>query len=38
MNIVFDKRIAQNFLLSFASAISSNTIAKGTTFLKDSFR
>ena len=36
MGIVFDKRIAQNLLSTFASAISSNTISKGTTFLKDS--
>ena len=35
MGIVFDKRIAQNLLSTFAGAISSNTISKGTTFLKD---
>ncbi len=35
MGIIFDKRIAQNLLSTFASAISSNTISKGTTFLKD---
>ena len=35
MKVVFDKRIAKNFLSSFASAITSGTIAKGTTFLKD---
>ena len=35
MGIVFDKRIAQSLLSTFASAISSNTISKGTTFLKD---
>ena len=35
MGIVFDKRIAQNLLSTFASAISSNMISKGTTFLKD---
>ena len=35
MGIVFDKRIAQNLLSTFANAISSNTISKGTTFLKD---
>ena len=35
MGVVFDKRIAQNLLSTFASAISSNTISKGTTFLKD---
>ena len=34
MDIIFDKRIAQNILTTFASAISSSTIAKGTTFLK----
>ena len=36
MDIIFDKRIAQNILSTFASAISSATIAKGTTFLKES--
>ena len=36
MNIIFDKRISQNILSTFASAISSSTIAKGTTFLKES--
>ena len=36
MDIIFDKRIAQNLLSTFASAISSNTISKGTTFLKES--
>ena len=36
MDIIFDKRIAQNLLTTFASAISSSTIAKGTTFLKKS--
>ena len=36
MDIIFDKRIAQNILTTFASAISSSTIAKGTTFLKKS--
>ena len=36
MDIIFDRRIAQNLLSTFASAISSSTIAKGTTFLKDS--
>ena len=35
MKVIFDKRIAKNFLSSFASAISSGTIAKGTTFLKN---
>ena len=37
IDVIFDKRIAQNLLSTFASAISSNTISKGTTFLKDSF-
>lgn len=36
MDVIFDKRIAQSILSSFASAISSSTIAKGTTFLKNS--
>ena len=35
IKVIFDKRIATNFLSSFASAISSGTIAKGTTFLKN---
>ena len=35
-DVIFDKRIAQNLLSTFASAISSNTISKGTTYLKDS--
>ena len=35
INVIFDKRISKNFLSSFASAISSSSIAKGTTFLKD---
>ena len=35
LNIVFDKRIAKNFLSAFSSAISSSAIARGTTFLKD---
>tara|TARA_A100001015_G_scaffold290585_1_gene363794 strand:- start:88 stop:1407 length:1320 start_codon:yes stop_codon:yes gene_type:complete len=35
MKVVFDKRIAKNFLSSFAGAITSGTIAKGSTFLKD---
>jgi len=35
LNIIFDKRISKNFLSTFASAISSSSIAKGTTFLKD---
>ncbi len=36
MDIIFDKRISKNFLSTFASAISSTAIAKGTTFLKES--
>ena len=36
MDVIFDKRIAPNFLSNFASAISSKSIANGTTFLKDS--
>ena len=36
MDVIFDKRIAQNILSTFSNAISSNTISKGTTFLKDS--
>ena len=36
MDVIFDKRIAPNFLTNFASAISSKSIANGTTFLKDS--
>ena len=35
LNIIFDKRIAKNFLSTFSSAIYSSAIAKGTTFLKD---
>ena len=35
IDIIFDKRIAKNFLSSFANAITAGTIAKGTTFLKD---
>ena len=35
LNIIFDKRIAKSFLSAFSSAISSSSIAKGTTFLKD---
>lgn len=34
MTVVFDKRISKNILSVFANAISSNVIAKGTTFLK----
>ena len=33
--IVFDKRIAKGILSSFASAISSSAISRGTSFLKD---
>ena len=36
MDVIFDKRIAQNLLSTFASSITSSTIAKGTTFLKKS--
>ena len=35
MGIIFDKRIAKGLLSSFASAISSSAIARGTSFLKD---
>ena len=35
INIIFDKRIAKGLLSSFASAISSSAIARGTSFLKD---
>ena len=35
MSIIFDKRIAKGLLSSFASAISSSAIARGTSFLKD---
>ena len=35
INLIFDKRVANNFLSSFASAVKSSSIAKGTTFLKD---
>ena len=35
ISIVFDKRISKGFLSSFASAISSSSIARGTSFLKD---
>ena len=34
LSIVFDKRISKSFLSSFANAISSSAISKGTTFLK----
>jgi PmbA protein len=33
--IIFDKRIAKGMLSSFASAISSSAISRGTSFLKD---
>ncbi|MDB9717307.1 metallopeptidase TldD-related protein [Candidatus Pelagibacter sp.] len=35
ISIIFDKRIAKGLLSSFASAISSSAIARGTSFLKD---
>ena len=35
MSIIFDKRIAKGLLSSFASAISSSAIARGTSFLKN---
>jgi len=35
ISIIFDKRIARGFLSSFASAISSSAIARGTSFLKN---
>ena len=35
INLIFDKRVANNFLSSLASAVTSSSIAKGTTFLKD---
>jgi PmbA protein len=35
ISIVFDKRIAKGLLSSFASAISSSAISRGTSFLKD---
>ncbi len=33
--IIFDKRIAKGILSTFASAISSSSISRGTSFLKD---
>ena len=33
--IIFDKRIAKGILSTFASAISSSAISRGTSFLKD---
>ncbi len=35
INIIFDKRIAKGILSTFASAISSSVISRGTSFLKD---
>jgi PmbA protein len=35
ISIIFDKRISKGFLSSFAGAISSSSIARGTSFLKD---
>ena len=35
ISVIFDKRIAKGLLSSFASAISSSAIARGTSFLKD---
>ncbi len=35
INIIFDKRIAKGLLSSFASAVSSSAISRGTSFLKD---
>ncbi len=35
INLIFDRRVANNFLSSFSSAVTSSSIAKGTTFLKD---
>jgi PmbA protein len=35
LSIIFDRRIAKGLLSSFASAISSSAIARGTSFLKD---
>ena len=35
INIIFDKRIAKGMLNTFASAISSSAISRGTSFLKD---
>jgi|TARA_B100000029_G_scaffold65165_1_gene58249 PmbA protein len=35
ISIIFDKRIAKGMLGAFAGAISSNAIARGTSFLKD---
>tara|TARA_B100000900_G_scaffold331764_1_gene292521 strand:- start:505 stop:1821 length:1317 start_codon:yes stop_codon:yes gene_type:complete len=35
IDIIFDKRIAKGILNTFASAISSSAISRGTSFLKD---
>ena len=35
ISIIFDKRIAKGILSTFASAISSSAISRGTSFLKD---
>ena len=35
ISVIFDKRISKAFLSSFAGAISSSLIARGTSFLKD---
>ena len=35
INLIFDKRVSNNFLSSFANAVTSSSIVKGTTFLKD---
>ncbi len=35
ISIIFDKRIAKGILSTFASAISSSAITRGTSFLKD---
>ena len=35
INIIFDKRISKRILNTFASAISSSSIARGTSFLKN---
>ncbi len=35
ISIIFDKRIAKGLLSTFASAISSSAISRGTSFLKD---
>ncbi len=35
ISVIFDKRISKSFLNFFASAISSSSIARGTSFLKD---